>query len=116
MQQSGWLLQYMLHSLQLATHWWPRAPMQILLLVNHFYLNLQDIGSLFTKIEGIGEETEVGVDGWDEMDGAYAFCYSGNNELGLSKSVTVKCLAVGDSLMIDALSSDVDNPVHLELK
>jgi len=65
---------------------------------------------------GIGEETEVGVDGWDEMDGAYAFCYSGNNELGLSKSVTVKCLAVGDSLMIDAISSDVDNPVHLELK
>ncbi|CAK9228430.1 unnamed protein product [Sphagnum troendelagicum] len=65
---------------------------------------------------GIGEGTEVGVDGWDEMDGAYAFCYSGNNELGLSKSVTVKCLAVGDSLMIDAISSDVDNPVHLELK
>lgn len=67
-------------------------------------------------VSGIGEETEVGVDGWDEMDGAYAFCYSGNNELGLSKSVTVKCLAVGDSLMIDAISSDVDNPVHLELK
>ncbi len=67
-------------------------------------------------VSGIGEETEVGVDGWDEMDGAYAFCYSGNNELVLSKSVTVKCLAVGDSLMIDAISSDVDNPVHLELR
>jgi proteasome inhibitor subunit 1 (PI31) len=73
-------------------------------------------GTNANSSSGIGEETEVGVDGWDVMDGAYAFCYSGNNELGLSKSVTVKCLAVGDSLMIDAISSDVDNPVHLELK
>jgi hypothetical protein len=45
----------MLHSLQLATHWWPRAPMQILLQVNRFDLNLQDIGSLFTKIEGFAK-------------------------------------------------------------
>ncbi len=49
------------------------------------------------------------------MDGAYAFRYTGN-ELGLSKSVTVKCLAIGDSLLIDAVSSDVDTPVNLELK
>jgi hypothetical protein len=45
----------MLHSLQLATRWWPRAPMQILLQVNRFDLNLQDIGSLFTEIEGFAQ-------------------------------------------------------------
>ncbi len=70
---------------------------------------------LWYCVSGSGEETEVGIDGWNEMDGAYAFRYTGN-ELGLSKSVTVKCLAIGDSLLIDAVSSDVDTPVNLELK
>jgi proteasome inhibitor subunit 1 (PI31) len=72
-------------------------------------------GSNANSSSGSGEETEVGIDGWNEMDGAYAFCYAGN-ELGLSKSVTVKCLAMGDSLLIDAVSFDVDTPVNLELK
>ncbi|KAH9556624.1 hypothetical protein CY35_07G039500 [Sphagnum magellanicum] len=72
-------------------------------------------GSNANSSSGSGEETEVGIDGWNEMDGAYAFRYAGN-ELGLSKSVTVKCLAMGDSLLIDAVSFDVDTPVNLELK
>lgn len=63
-----------------------------------------------------GEEPEVGIDGWDEMNGAYAFRYSGSGQPDLLPTVTVKCMAMGDSLMVDAVSSDSDTPVHTEIK
>lgn len=62
------------------------------------------------------EEPEVGIDGWDEMNGAYAFRYSGGGNPDLLPEVTVKCMAMGDSLMVDAASSESDTPVHAEIK
>lgn len=65
---------------------------------------------------GRGDESEVGVDGWDEMNGAYAFRYSGAGQPDLLPTVTVKCMAMGDSLMVDAVGTDTDTPVHVEIK
>jgi len=50
------------------------------------------------------------------MNGAYAFRYSGSGLADLLPTVTVKCMAMGDSLMVDAVSSDSDTPVHTEIK
>lgn len=65
---------------------------------------------------GREDEAEVGIDGWDEMNGAYAFRYSGSGQPDLLPTVTVKCMAMGDSLMVDAVSTNSDTPVHTEIK
>ncbi|BFI43036.1 proteasome inhibitor subunit 1 (PI31) [Marchantia polymorpha subsp. ruderalis] len=63
------------------------------------------------------EETEVGIEGWNELDGSYAFQYSDGSQAGLCKSVIVKCTAIGDLLMVDAAPlSDADTPYSLEIK
>ncbi|KAF8395185.1 hypothetical protein HHK36_019127 [Tetracentron sinense] len=57
---------------------------------------------------------EVGIDKWNETDDCYAFIYS-NPEKG-SKKVLVKCLVMGDNLLIDALTEGDGEPLHLEIK
>ncbi|KAG0631517.1 hypothetical protein M758_1G260200 [Ceratodon purpureus] len=69
-----------------------------------------------TTSSGREDESEVGIDGWDEMNGAYAFRYSGTGQTDLLPTVTVKCMAMGDSLMVDAVGKDSDTPVHVEIK
>lgn len=64
------------------------------------------------------ENVEVGIEGWNDIDGVYAFQYSGAGQDGLCKSVLVKCVPVGDSLMLDAAPDDGGDkePLHLEIK
>lgn len=48
------------------------------------------------------------------MDGEYAFVYK--NPKKNNKKVLVKCLVMGDKLMVDALSDGASEPVHLDIK
>ncbi|CAH2047214.1 unnamed protein product, partial [Thlaspi arvense] len=57
---------------------------------------------------------EVGIDGWNEFDEEYAFVYA-NPEKG-SKKVLVKCLAIDDKLLVDALADGETEPPHLEIE
>jgi hypothetical protein len=53
------------------------------------------------------------------MDGAYAFHYSGLEQPNLCNSVFVKCIAMGDTLMVDAVAGHNDEdkePLHLEIR
>ena len=54
------------------------------------------------------------MDGWNEVDGEYAFVYA-NPEKG-NKKVLVKCLVMNDVLLVDALADGCSEPLHLEIK
>lgn len=56
---------------------------------------------------------EVGIDHWNEVEDEYAFLYV-NPDKG-NKKVLVKCLVMGDKLMVDALSDGASEPVHLDI-
>ncbi|XP_010256757.1 PREDICTED: probable proteasome inhibitor [Nelumbo nucifera] len=45
---------------------------------------------------------EVGIEGWNDTDDSYGFVYV-NESKGSKISVMVKCLVMGDSLIVDAL-------------
>jgi proteasome inhibitor subunit 1 (PI31) len=47
-------------------------------------------------------DDEVGIDGWNSMENCYAFLYY-KEEKGKKKLVLVKCLVIGDLLVIDVL-------------
>lgn len=55
---------------------------------------------------------EVGIEGWNEADDEYAFVYVSPED---SKKVLVKCLAMDDKLVVDALKDEAAEPVHLEI-
>ncbi|CAM8969299.1 unnamed protein product [Rhodiola kirilowii] len=55
---------------------------------------------------------EVAVDGWNLMDGEYAFVYHDPQD---SKKVLVKCLSMNDKLLIDALKYGEVEPVDVEI-
>ena len=57
---------------------------------------------------------EVGIDHWNELDDEYAFLYV-NPEKG-NKKVLVKCLVMGDKLMVDALGDGASEPVHIDIE
>lgn len=54
------------------------------------------------------------MDQWNELDDEYAFVYT-NPDKG-SKKVLVKCLAMDDKLLVDALADGASEPVHLEIR
>ncbi|GMH10184.1 hypothetical protein Nepgr_012025 [Nepenthes gracilis] len=56
---------------------------------------------------------EVGIEHWNEFDNKYAFVYV-NPEKG-NKKILVKCLVIGDKLLVDSVSEDAPEPVHLEI-
>lgn len=56
----------------------------------------------------------MGIDNWQELDDEYAFVYT-NPEKG-GKKVLVKCLAMHDKLLVDALAEGADEPVHLQIR
>jgi len=62
---------------------------------------------------------EVGIEGWNEMDDAYAFCYTRSHD-GVTKSVIVKALIMGDMVVVDAVptgeSDAKDNPEPYNLE
>ncbi|KAJ8444070.1 hypothetical protein Cgig2_030927 [Carnegiea gigantea] len=55
---------------------------------------------------------EVGIDHWNELDDEYAFLYVNPER---NKKVLVKCLVMGDKLMVDALSDGASEPVHIDI-
>lgn len=57
---------------------------------------------------------EVGIDGWNEFDGEYAFVYT-NPKKG-SKKFLVKCLVMNDKLLVDAIADGGAEPAHLEIE
>lgn len=56
---------------------------------------------------------EIGVEGWNEFEDNYAFVYS-NPDKG-TKKILVKCLAMNDSLLVDAVKDGDSEPLHLEI-
>ncbi|GBG64748.1 hypothetical protein CBR_g46706 [Chara braunii] len=76
--------------------------------------------------QGDEVEEEVGEEGWNELPDSYAFRYvidgsgdGGGNKTSTGKRrVVVKCLAMGDLLLVDAIdrAADSGEPVHLEVK
>ncbi|KAL9244589.1 hypothetical protein vseg_018354 [Gypsophila vaccaria] len=56
---------------------------------------------------------EVGIEGWNEVEDQYAFVYI--NPEKDNKKVLVKCLVMGNKLMVDALSDGTSELVHLDI-
>ncbi|VVB05604.1 unnamed protein product [Arabis nemorensis] len=56
----------------------------------------------------------VGIDGWNEFNGEYAFVYR-NPEKG-SKKVLVKCLVIDGKLIVNAIREGGAEPNHLEIE
>lgn len=62
------------------------------------------------------EEIDRGFEGWDDMEEAYAFRYSGGGQPDLCKDVIVKIMVMADLLMVDAAPVDTESLLHLEIK
>lgn len=63
----------------------------------------------------LGDE-EVGIDGWNIMENCYAFLYS-KEEKGKKKRVLVKCLVIGEVLVIDVLDLEAQDkaPYNIQI-
>lgn len=61
-------------------------------------------------------EEEVGIDGWNELDDCYGFIYR-KAEGGSKKFVIVKCLVMGENLVIDAMchGEEKREPINLQI-
>lgn len=59
---------------------------------------------------------EVGIDRWNEIEDEYAFVYVKPAGIEGSRKVLVKCLAMNDKLVVNALEDGVREPVHVEIK
>ncbi|KAM6550821.1 hypothetical protein CsatB_000629 [Cannabis sativa] len=66
-----------------------------------------------TALSSSSTSDEVGIDGWNDVDGEYAFVYT--NPEKVSQKVLVKCLMMNDKLLVDALADGSSEPVHLEI-
>ncbi|KAF5182570.1 proteasome inhibitor-like protein [Thalictrum thalictroides] len=60
-------------------------------------------------------QEEVEIDGWNETDDGYGFVYT-KKEKGLKNTVVVKCLVMGDNLLIDALSTKTQDKEPFSLQ
>lgn len=60
---------------------------------------------------------EVGIDGWNQPEDAYAFVYT-KNDNGSKNIVLVKCLPIGDVLAVDVLDlkEQQKEPLNLQIK
>ncbi|KAK4755423.1 hypothetical protein SAY87_009180 [Trapa incisa] len=58
---------------------------------------------------------EVGIDRWNELEDEYAFVYAKPASAKGSRKVLIKCLAVNDKLVVNALEDGVREPVHIEI-
>lgn len=74
-------------------------------------------GFVFSLLLGGGvEEIDRGFEGWDDMEEAYAFRYSGGGQPELCKDVIVKIMVMSDLLMVDAAPVESESLLHLEIK
>lgn len=60
---------------------------------------------------------EVGIDGWNEPEDAYAFVYTKTDD-GSKNIVLVKCLPIGDLLAVDVLdlNEQQKEPLNIQIK
>ncbi|XP_031398197.1 probable proteasome inhibitor [Punica granatum] len=58
---------------------------------------------------------EVGIDRWNEIDDEYAFVYAKPAGSRNTRKVLVKCLAMNDKLVVNALENGSREPVHIEI-
>ncbi|XP_074276022.1 putative proteasome inhibitor [Silene latifolia] len=66
-----------------------------------------------TDVLSSSTSDEVGIEGWNEVEDEYAFVYV--NPEKSNKKILLKCLVMGDKLMVDALSDGASEPVHLDI-
>jgi hypothetical protein len=71
---------------------------------------------LFESAADGAEEAEVGFEGWNTLEGAYAFRYIGAGQADLCKSVTLKIVVMVDSLMVDVAPTGTEILHHLEIR
>lgn len=59
---------------------------------------------------------EVGIEGWNELEDSYGFVYT-KTEKESKKTVLMKCLPIGDVLMIDVLNLNEEQkePINLQI-
>ncbi|MCO5585835.1 hypothetical protein L7F22_039768 [Adiantum nelumboides] len=76
------------------------------------------VGSRVPPDLPVGDEEveEVGIEGWNDLDGAYAFLYSGAGQEGLCKFVLLKCVAVEDKLIVAVTNENDKEAVQLEFR
>lgn len=58
---------------------------------------------------------EVGIEGWNQSEDSYGFVYL-NTDKGVKYTVLVKCLVMGDFLVIDSVSSKYPDKEPLSLQ
>ncbi|RZC84231.1 hypothetical protein C5167_047013 [Papaver somniferum] len=58
---------------------------------------------------------EVGIEGWNQSEDSYGFVYL-NTDKGVKYTVLVKCLVMGDFLVIDSMSSKYPDKEPLSLQ
>lgn len=58
----------------------------------------------------------MGIDHWNEVEDEYAFVYAKPADANGSGKVLVKCLAMNDKLVVNALEDGVREPVHIEIE
>ncbi|KAI3915170.1 hypothetical protein MKW98_011515 [Papaver atlanticum] len=59
---------------------------------------------------------EVRIEGWNQSEDSYGFVYSKIDKAGAKYTVLVKCLVMGDFLVIDFLSSKYPDKEPLGLQ
>lgn len=59
---------------------------------------------------------EVGIEGWNDLEDGYAFVYL-KSVKGEKKPILVKCLSIGDALVVDVLNLKEENkaPFHVQI-
>lgn len=75
-------------------------------------------GSRVTPDLPVGDQEveEVGIEGWNDMEGAYAFQYSGAGQEGLCKFVLVKCISVEDKLVVAVTDENDKEAIQFEVR
>ncbi|ONK61110.1 uncharacterized protein A4U43_C08F26350 [Asparagus officinalis] len=70
--------------------------------------------SAFSENPPTGDE--VGIEGWNEFEDSYAFVYL-KSDKGQKIPILVKCLAIGDALVVDVLNlrEDKKEPFHVQI-
>ncbi|XP_043718406.1 probable proteasome inhibitor isoform X3 [Telopea speciosissima] len=69
-----------------------------------------------TALSSSSTDDEVGIEGWNATDEEYGFLYR-KEDNGVKKSLLVKCLVMGDKLIVDALvvGDGEEKPVNLQI-
>ena len=59
---------------------------------------------------------EISIEGWNELEDEYAYVYANLEKDSNWKKVIVKCLVMNGKLLIDALTDENSEPLHLEIE